>query len=564
MFQLSVDYIKSLAKSKTSSGKGSSGNGSSSDTENNTSGNSEKTISLNSLDGTVHTMVFEEDGTVWDHNENAGTWSTRQNDQVLNFVSTSDSSETEPSDINTSKVYVKKGSTISKYDLASGSTIGSYTIDTGDKKTTDRDNDPTKYHAAVIDDFDTPIISEDASDTSENTIAHGDIVRAFISPNDPTAAQTTTRTDSTSLNYNLGSAMSYTDILADLKDIEQRVLNGEDIDAVNMSLGVSTTLQELGISDLTLADFDNPEAKKEIIAALEDAGYGEVVQIVNQVSKMAAEGIEFYISSGNDGDDVYYTYGDTSYYGTKDGTDIYYSSTDTNNYGVKGSKTALYNYYTDSDPSNYESYSGADTDLDGIITQGEWYTYNGGSAVDGNNDGTITGKELYNYYSEYDYNNDGKVTSGDLYNYYGGGTYNVDGDNDLTGNDFYWSYSDYDTNYDGIVTGRELGVFNALTMASGDNVHVIGATSSTGESSSVVSGIANYSDENGAVDADYDGDVNLTYLGYDSQTGKYLYDVNDDGLADLYSETSDGYGYYINGTSFASPRAARTNDKNLT
>lgn len=563
MFQLSVDYIKSLAKSKTSSGKSNSDVGSSSDTENNTVDSSSKAVSLNSYDGTKHTMVFEEDGTVWDHNENAGTWSTRQDEQVLNFVSTSDSSDIVPNDLSTSDLYVKKGSTLSKYDLTSGSTIGNYTIDTGTKKTTDRDNDPTEYHVAVIDDFDTPIISENPGDTSQNTIAHGDIVRAFVSPDDPSAAETTTDTDPTSLNYNLGSAMSYTDILADLKNIEQRVLSGEDIDAVNMSLGVATTLQELGISDLTLSDLDNADAQKEIIAALEDAGYGEVVQIVNQVTKMAAEGIEFYVSSGNDGDDTYYTYGDTTYYGTKNGTDLYYSSTDTNKYGVKGSNAALYSY-TDEDSTNYYAYSDADIDYDGVITQDEWYAYNGGSSVDGNKDGTITGKELYDYYSGYDYNNDGKVTSGDLYDYYDGDTYNIDGDSDLTGNDFYWSYSDYDTNYDGIINGRELGVFNALTMATGDNVHIIGATSSTGESSSAVSGIANYSDENGAVDANYDGDVNLTYLGYDETTGKYLYDINDDGVADLYSETSDGYSYYINGTSFASPRAAKANDKNLT
>lgn len=562
MFQLSVDYIKSLAKSKTTSGKSGSGTASPADTNDN-SNSGPSTISINAYDGTKHTMIFEESGAVWDHNETSDTWSTREGEQILTFVSTSDDSVIDPTSLNASDVYVKNGSTISKYDLKAGSTIGNYTIDTGTKKTTDKDNNPNQYHVAVIDDFDTPIISEDSSDTSENTIAHGDIVRALISSDDPTAAETTTKTDSKSLNYNLGSAMSYTDILTYLKDIEQRVSKGEDIDAVNMSLGVSITFEELGLSGYKLADLDKPAVAQKVVDALKTTGYSQVVDIINQVSKMASEGMEFYISSGNDGDDTYYTYGDTTYYGTRNGTDVYYSATDTKTYGTKGNKNALYSS-TDTDPTNYETYSAADTDGDGKITQDEWYTYNGGSAVDENGDGTITGKELYDYNKEYDVNNDGKITSGDFYNYYDGDKYDFDMDNELTGNDYYLYYSDKDTNYDGIVTGRELGVFNALTMSSSDNVHVIGATSSTGQSSSAISGIANYSDQNGAVDANYDGDVNLTYLGYDETTKKYLYDVDGDGIADLYSNTSDGYSYYINGTSFASPRAAKTNDKNLT
>lgn len=447
MFELTSKFLNmsknsASANSNSNSASTNSNSNSASTSNSDSSKNADtgvgsKKLTLTSYNGVKHSLVIEEDGTVWDHNETQDSWATRENDKVLMFESTSSQDDDSAVDINSikaDKVTVKSGSTISKYNLTFGSTLTSYSLSKGNKS--DIDNNKNQYNVAVIDDFDTPLVSENASDTSANDISHGELVRALISPNNPSAADS-----NASLNFNLGSNMYYSDILKYLDQIETRVKNGEDIDAVNMSMGSSVTLADYGLTDMNLADLSTNAGKQRVLNAMKaDSGSSELVAIIQKVTKMASEGIEFYISSGNDFDDVYAERGDE--------------------------------YYND--------------------------------------------------------------------------------------------YIDYDANYDGVVTGKELNIFNAMTLAMGDNVHVIGATSSTGQSSSALGGIANYSDQNGTVDAQYDGDVTLTYLGYDTQKGKYAYDVNGDGIADLYSATSDGADYYENGTSFAAPRAAKANDKYLT
>lgn len=481
--------------------------------------------------GQMHSMVIDEGGSVWDYNETASTWTERSGDDVLTFDSKGANfvnNQVDMNSVSTDSVIVTQRDSISKYNLASGSTLEKYHFITSTSKP-DIDNNPSQYNVAIIDNF---------SDTSDSEIAgtdvtHGDLVRALISGNVDTDTSI-----SNSLNYDLGTDFTYANILSKLNSIEASVKNGTDIDAVNLSLGAAQIIDALGVSGLTLADLGTDDGKAKALAALSASGNTDLVNVINKISEMSKNGIEFYIASGNDADDTY---------ATDDTSTIY---------AIAGDATSV----CKSSDSAYSSYKAADT----------------------NNDGVITSDELYKYYTtgsggEKDSDNDGQITDADFYN-----------------ND----YKSYDENGDGYVTGGELGVFNALTLASGSNVHVIGATSSTGINSTTKDGIANYTDMNGTVDACVDGDVQITNLGKQSN-GKYGYDVNGDGKVDIYSsyddniglnsnytylgydsttglyefedsngylvysKTSDGRSQLTDGTSFAAPKAAKKHDTGL-
>lgn len=390
------------------------------------------------LGGDTHSIVFGEAGEVWDYNTTDEVWTTRENNgDVLSFKALEQATvvgnTVNLTNIKASTATLKHGSTISKYNLASDSTIKTSTIYTGTKL--DKDNNPNAYNIAIIDNF-SDTTSEGSVEIDGSDVTHGDVVRALISG----AGSVDTATDtSNSLNYDLGSDFSFTNILSKLQKIDNDIAHGADIDAVNLSLGITENFKDLGLSttetDLKtlLASLGTDAGKTAVINKLTASGETDLVNILNKITSMASEGVEFFIASGNDFDDIQAANGDE--------------------------------YYDD--------------------------------------------------------------------------------------------YSSYDTNNDGYVTGKELGVFNALTLASGSNVHVIGATSSVEGNS-----VADYADINGTVDAYYNGDVNVMYLGQDD-SGKYKYDVNDDGIADIFASSSDGNSYLVDGTSFATPRAAKIDDKKL-
>lgn len=98
------------------------------------------------------------------------------------------------------------------------------------------------------------------------------------------------------------------------------------------------------------------------------------------------------------------------------------------------------------------------------------------------------------------------------------------------------------------ITKGQLGVFNALTLATGtntvSNIHSIAATATyVSENGTLVNdttgaGYAWYSDRGGTVKTKVNGDVLFTNLGED-KNGYYKYDINGDGKADIYSLYND-------------------------
>lgn len=404
--------------------------------------------SIKMANGDVHSMVIDETGQVWDYNETDGDWVTREDNQVFLYDGDSETiGETvDLSNININSVKITSGSTIKTYKLQSGTSIedvdGKAISDIQNLSAQKDTNDYAdgKYTVAVIDNF----VEKD-----ELGLTHAQIVSAVLkSDNDDNDVTNNVNV----ISYNVATqdpehpddpnatVMNYSDIWNAFDAIERRVANGESIDAINMSIGIPYTLQELGLEDISLSDLNDPAKCAQVIAALNDP---DLERLINKITEVASKGIEIYISSGNDSDDVQYA----------------------------------------------------------------------------------KGEEGYNYYQSYD----------------------KDGD--------------------GVITGRELGVFNAFSLAMGNNVHVIGATSSSGEFGPDENSVADYSDINGTVDAYYDGDVRLSYLGQNAQ-GKYMWDVDSDGLADIYSNTAPedtevGDEYLECGTSFSSPFAAKKNDSYL-
>lgn len=488
------------------------------------SNNGTNKFTLTTADGVTHSVIIQEDGTVWNYNETANSWSEKVDNQIVNF-SSSDApidiaiGETiDLSNVNVNSETIKEDSTIFNYKLASGSTLTNHQSMVSNTQK-DTDNNSNQYNVAVIDDFDTSIF-DDGTDTPQVDISHGELVRALISPNNPYAASSTAN-----LNYNVGNGLSLTSILNALKDIEGRINRGEDIDAVNLSLGMAEKLQDL-IPNVTsenlkymLANLTNNDNEYN---AIKNSLPSDLVSIINQIEEMAKNGIEFFISAGNDADDSQYQYNtDNIWAYTKDCNG---NSVTINNKGTIYTKESVgektYNYLI-------ETY--ADIDGDGVLT-------------------------------DYDLLIDSEKFLGI--------SADMDGDNVITDADGYLANQKYDTNSDGTINGRELGIFNALTLARGSNVHVIGATSSAGNDSSFINGTADYSDINGTVDACYDGDVEIDYIGTTTVNGKtkYMWDVDSDGNADIISDTNpdnltSNQAYTENGTSFAAPRAAKANKK---
>lgn len=431
-----------------------------------------KKFSLKSISGDTHSLIISEDGTVYDYNETDDVWATRKGDEKFIFESEDlgDIGKTvnlDEVDVDTLKVISKDSTKL--YSLDDNSTLTDYKIAKDITPSEDApDENADKYVVAVIDDFETNLFVDDISDPSVDEIdiglTHGDLVSDILESNND---DNNPDNDVSVLKYDLGSKMSYDDILAYLNDIQKRVQNGEDIDAINMSLGTAIMLDEVGLSDLNnLTDTE----RKNALDALSNEGYGDLVNIINKISELSNMGMDIYISAGNDADTQY----------DKNGTNV--SAT-------KGSDEVLYTKGKDADYDKYNQYG-----------------------TDVNKDGVITSDELYNLYYEsgYETNNDNQI-------------------NDL---DFYNLYANYDKNKDGLITGSELGLFNALTLASGKNVHVIGATDSYYDDDKT-DGVAYYSNQNGLVDALYQGDVNINYVSYNSLTNEYNYDIDGDGHTDI-------------------------------
>lgn len=388
------------------------------------------------IGGEKHSLVISEDGTVWDYNATDNNWVTRDSKGDSSFYEASSSAAFDSSGkINLSTISVTQKTVASKgsstdYSLKSGSLLLN-SINT------------SNYTVAVIDDFTTSLFDDSDSSTQDVDITHGGLVSSILKENNDDSNSTN---DVNVSRYNVGNKdMSYSSILAALKDISARNKDSDasnNISAVNLSLGVSQMFSSLGLPDNT--NLSTPSGKATVRQALIDSGETDLVAIIDQISKMSQEGTVFYISAGNDADDVYSQKGD----------------------------------------------------------------------------------------------------------------------------EYYSAYASYDTNHDNVITGSELKVFNALTIASGVNVHVVGATTqesdiATTKKASNGEFVANYSDENGTVNGYENGDVYIEYLGENS-SGKYMWDIDGDGLADIYSNTNPdgatiGQHYYEDGTSFASPKKASKN-----
>lgn len=517
----------------------------------------ERTLTIN---GETHSLVISEDGTVYDYNETDETWTTRNGDQTLIYTDTDGDSDVDSENIDLNEIDVENltivsGGSYTSSTLGDNSTITDYTIvsstqgtvvdtngnnngsdspivivddgtnsdpiDDGgytpptdtdgvsDDGNTDSSDDPgetgeepstptptpttgsdDQYVVAIIDDFSTGLLVDDTSDSAVGEtnigLTHGDLVSAIItSGNDD---DTNTANDVSVIEYNAydseDGGLSYEKILEYLSTIEDAVKSGQDIDAINMSIGVPMLPGDVGLSDINNL---TEQERQSALQALEDSGYGDLVSIINKISDLSDLGVEIYISSGNDANDNYYD----------------------------SKKTDSKNIFLNSGSSRVMSTKGDGT-----------YEYYSSFGADKNNDNKLTEDEIYNLYKDYGYdlNSDGKIST-------------------------YEQYKDYDENEDGIVTGRELGVFNALTLAKGSNVNVIGSTDSVNDTNQT-DGVAEYSNYNDLVDELTEGDVEISFVSYNGTTGEYGYDIDSDGQADIWTKggaefTDDNQGYEI-------------------
>lgn len=574
---------KKLTNTAPASTKSASTNADNSTTSTNNSDSATKKRSIN-INGKTHSLVISEDGTMYDYNEANETWVTRKGDETWIFEDTDKDSKTATSgknvdldEIDVEKLTIISKTTITTSTLGSDSSITDYKVtgssqeqkkdvpsnpDLGTKPTTGKvDTGSTggpavrkddNYVVAVIDNFSTALSVESLSDGSTANIGltHGDLASAIItSGNDDDADPTN---DATVLKYDLGSGMKYSDILKYLNTIQEQIKEGKDIDAINMSLGVPVALSGVNLKDLdNLTEAERQNALKK----LTDAGYGTVVSIINKISELSKMGVEIYISAGNEANDEYGSYDKTD-------TDLLDYKNDPNDvWATQGSNSELYNSTNSETATHYSSYNK--------------YTYTGSDGktyhADANGDGVITSGELFNLYNAkgLNFNKDNKITAADFYNNNKVLDYNGDGDVD------YADYVALDTNHDGIITGKELGTFNALTLATGDNVNVIGAKDSLADKNKT-DGIADYSNDNSLVDKLLNGDIEITLVDYNAKKGKYGYDIDGDGTADLWTskgpnnseynldvakrndtDETNNNKYFVTGTSFSAPLAAK-------
>jgi len=361
---------------------------------------------------------------------------------------------------------------------------------------------------AVIDDFDTTLNVDDAKtqsvDKTDIGLTHGDLVTSIItSGNDD---DNNKANDVTVKKYNAGSELKNADILAALEDIQTRINRGEQIDEINMSLSIPLAYEELGLTDLknlTTAE------RESALAVLAQSGNEDLVEIINKISELSEKGVEIYISSGNEADDTQYSNKNTGLLLSKYKT----GTTIQNDEELCKKGDDYYEYYSD-------IYSDIDINKDNIITEYEMFMAKSGDGYETNNDGVIDDMDLYNLNKSYDTNNDGRIT------------------------------------------GKELGVFNTLTLANGKNVHIISSTDSVYDDNAT-DGVADYANNNGLVDALYEGDVEISYVEQNKTTGEYGYDVDDDGKTDFWSNIQKMGSFLQTGTSFSSPLAAKENDSNL-
>lgn len=461
-----------------------------------------KKFSLTNVRGETHSLVIREDGVVYDYNETTDEWATRDNQGIWVFHEKGDADFTgntiDFDNIDIDSLTFISGSTSTSQAL-NGEHLSDYDIGTKDSATIPVIERNDQYVVAVIDNFDTPLDAYDM--TNDNFVdmgfAHGDLVEAVLTSGNDDDADSSNDLKTTEYNVFDGNEISYSAILEALEDIETKNSDSNssnDIDAINLSLGVATTLSQVGLDSL---DGLSEDERKAALSQLD----GDLVKVINKISDLAADGVQVYISSGNEANDTYYDQ----------------TLTDSENIFLNAGDSEV--WFTDGDGS-YEAYEDYDT----------------------NDDGNITADELYQGFKDLDTDDDNKISNYEL-------------------------YADYDTDGDGTITGRELGVFNALTLATGNNVHVIGASDSLSDDEETSSdGVADYSNDNILVDEKVDGDVFIDYLGYNSITGNYEYDTDGDGKVDLVSKVKrDGEdGYFSTGTSFASPLAAREDGETKT
>lgn len=222
------------------------------------------------LKGEMHYKVLQE-GEVWDYNATDEVWTTNENGNIFSLNKKDQS-----------------------FTIQNGAKTTTYANDLKTKLSTKLDNNSSEYNVAVIDDFDTP-------EVGGTDISHGEIVRALINSDNPGATGLSNKLNFDAYDANEGG-LSLTKVSDYLTDIDNQIKSGKDIDAVNLSMGVSFVLSEVGLKSLD--DLKTTAGRQQALSSL-SANNPDLVTIINQISDMSDEGINFYISAGNDYGDAY-------------------------------------------------------------------------------------------------------------------------------------------------------------------------------------------------------------------------------------------------------------------
>lgn len=403
-----VDFSKILGNSPyygTSGSSGTSGNSDSSSSNSNSESDPSKDILQSfynkaetiassttntthsglrlTLKGSTHYKVVE-NSEAWDYDCTNSVWASFENGEKLSLNTTD------------------KSCTVEK-----GAKTTIYAPDLSTVLSTNIDNNRNEYNVAVIDDFDTP-------DIGGTDISHGEIVRALINSNNPNACSLNNHLNYDAYDENEGG-LSLTKVSNYLTEIDKQIKNGKDIDAINLSMGVSFVLSEVGLKSLD--DLKTAAGRQQALSSL-STNNPDLVTLINQISNMSDEGINFYISAGND-------YGDS--YGSDAGADenadgIPDTDETKGQLGVfnalslaTGTSTKS-NVHTIAATATYKSENGTLVN-DTTNTGYAWYSDRGGD-VETKIDGDVLLKNLgqsTNGLYKYDINGDGKV---DFYSQY--------------------------------------------------------------------------------------------------------------------------------------------------
>lgn len=147
--------------------------------------------------------------------------------------------------------------------------------------TTTKDNNIFAKNVAVVDDYST-------KDQVSNILSHGELVQSIVEAGGANVIQKKIDANANDVDES--------GLLEALNDISRRIDNGEDIDAVNLSLSVAT-LPDYLIENINNIDYNNVSDLKEYFNGT------SWYEAITTLEDLANKGVSVHLASGNEAND---------------------------------------------------------------------------------------------------------------------------------------------------------------------------------------------------------------------------------------------------------------------